>query len=180
MRSAVPRRSIVCAKRNIQTSVNSTSPVVPSIEIFWPLCNCCVMPGSPATAGNLNSRATMAPCERMPPVSITRPAARAKRGTQAGSVDEQTRMNGWSGTSESVGAVSTSAAARADPTESGVPLRFVVFGPAIGRPIAFRSSLNSTGGTLIERASSRRCLLEFAIVSKSFTGVRLAISDGVR
>ena len=47
----------------------------------------------PRTAGMPNSRATMAACESIPPVSVTTAAATPKSGVQAGSVVRQTRMS---------------------------------------------------------------------------------------
>src|SRR5207244_11960206 len=52
----------------------------------------CWTPGNPATAGRPNSRARIAPCDRVPPDSMTSPRALTNSGTHAGSVDGQTRM----------------------------------------------------------------------------------------
>jgi hypothetical protein len=69
-----------------------TVPRPPSTRNLAPDFKVRVAPGMPATAGSPNSRATMAPCDNTPPVSITSPFAWTKSGTQAGSVEGQTRM----------------------------------------------------------------------------------------
>src|SRR5262249_20493628 len=69
-----------------------TDPEVPSTRTRWPDVMRRWTSGTPATAGRPNSRATMAPWDRTPSVSITRPRACTNSGTQAGSVDGQTRM----------------------------------------------------------------------------------------
>lgn len=49
--------------------------------------------GTPTTAGMPYSRATTAPCEFEPPISITSPPAVRNSGVQPGSVDGQTRIS---------------------------------------------------------------------------------------
>src|SRR5262249_26569123 len=68
-----------------------TRPVPPSTRSRWPVRSRRGTSGRPATAGRPNSRATMAPCDSTPPVSITRPFAPTNSGTQAGAVEGQTR-----------------------------------------------------------------------------------------
>src|SRR5262249_40034204 len=52
-----------------------TVPVAPSMRRRCPVLMRRCTSAMPATAGKPNSRATMAPCESMPPVSMTRPRA---------------------------------------------------------------------------------------------------------
>src|SRR5262249_40110366 len=73
------QRSCYCCPSTV------TVPTAPSIRSFWPVFRRRCTSGSPATAGKPNSRATIAPCESTPPVSITSPRAWMKSGTQAGS-----------------------------------------------------------------------------------------------
>src|SRR5262249_19048992 len=82
------------AKRKQQGaySMMLTVPPPPSTRMRCPVAILRNTSGSPATAGRPNSRATIAPCDSTPPVSITRPFASAKSGTHDGSVDGQTRI----------------------------------------------------------------------------------------
>ena len=54
--------------------------------IIWPLVIRWVALPVPMTAGIPYSRAMIEPCAKMPPTSVTRPRAWAKRGVQAGVV----------------------------------------------------------------------------------------------
>src|SRR5260370_3618278 len=74
-----------------------TWPVAPSTRRRWPVRRRRWASGKPATAGRPNSRATIAPCDSTPPVSMTKAWARMKSGTQAGSVEGQTRIKGSAG-----------------------------------------------------------------------------------
>src|SRR5207253_6996778 len=117
----------------------------------------------PATAGRPNSRATIAPCDNTPPVSITKPQAFTNNGTQAGSVLGQTKIYGSLTSEAVVGSVRTRADPSATPADRGTPWRtsaLSVVGASIPsslnwgeieidvgsccRPIASRSSLKST------------------------------------
>ncbi len=53
-------------------------PEVPSMVMCWPVVMRSVAEGTPTMAGMPYSRATTAPWDIMPPISMTRPAAVAK------------------------------------------------------------------------------------------------------
>ena len=69
-----------------------TVPLPPSMRNRCPVFSRRCTSAMPATAGRPNSRATIAPCDSTPPVSITRPFAWTNNGTHAGSVVGHTRM----------------------------------------------------------------------------------------
>ena len=109
-----------------------------------------------ATAGKPNSRATIAPWERTPPVSMTRPFARMNSGTQAGSVVGQTKMYASVGAVRFVGSCSTSAGPSAMPAEIGTPCSVSAAVGVTDRPSASKSSLKRTCGSSRLKAISRR------------------------
>ncbi len=84
-------------------------------------------------AGSPKSRATIAPCESTPPVSITRPRACTNSGSQAGSVEGQKRIYGSTGICALAGCSSTQAAASAVPAAPPGCRRPV----AATRPVAY-------------------------------------------
>src|SRR2546421_705742 len=59
-------------------------PDAASMVICWPVVMRSVAAGTPTTAGMADSRATTAPWDIMPPISMTRPEAGGKRGGPAG------------------------------------------------------------------------------------------------
>ena len=71
----------------------NTRPAEPSTVSCWPVSIRCVASATPTTAGMPYSRATTAPCEFDPPISITRPPAVRNSGVQPGSVDGATRIS---------------------------------------------------------------------------------------
>src|SRR5262249_23670195 len=97
-----------------------TLPVAPSTRRRWPGRRRRWTSGGRATGGKPNSGATIAPCDSTPPVSMTSPLACTNSGTQAGSVDGHTSMNGSPG-SDVVGCSSTRAMPSATPADSGTP-----------------------------------------------------------
>src|SRR5436190_1248000 len=66
--------------------ITATIPLPPSTRMRCPVTILRTTSGRPATAGRPNSRATIAPCDGTPPVSIIRPFARANSGIHDGSV----------------------------------------------------------------------------------------------
>src|SRR5688500_7809058 len=101
-------------------------------------------PGTPSTAGIPCSRATIAACDSTPPVSVTKPAARANSGVHAGSVDPHTTMSPGITRVKSAGPRSTRAGPVAAPGLPGTPVNVVpavvvpaVVVPAVVVPAAF-------------------------------------------
>ena len=68
-------------------------PAAPSTVTVWPVRNRVVASGTPTTAGMPYSRATTAPCEITPPISMTSAPAVMNSGVQPGSVDGATRIS---------------------------------------------------------------------------------------
>src|SRR6267378_1035869 len=79
-----------------------------------------VASGTPTTAGMPYSRATTAPCDIIPPISMTRAPAVRKSGVQPGSVDGATSTSPGSSRAPT-GERMTRATPRAIPGEAGVP-----------------------------------------------------------
>src|SRR5207245_4170183 len=72
---------------------SSTTPLVPSTVRRWPVLIAVVAAGTPTTAGIPYSRATIEPCDIMPPISMTTAPAVMKSGVQPGSVEGATRTS---------------------------------------------------------------------------------------
>src|SRR5216110_3281220 len=81
---------------------------------------CSVAPATPTTAGMPYSRATTAPCDIIPPISITRAPAVRKRGVQPGSVEGATRISPGSSLAPA-GERITRAIPETTPGEAGEP-----------------------------------------------------------
>src|ERR687890_94726 len=97
-----------------------TVPATPSTVTSSPVTIRSVASGTPTTAGIPYSRATTAPCELAPPISITRPPAVRKSGVHPGSVEGQTRTAPGSNTARP-GSSTTAAVAVTVPADAGVP-----------------------------------------------------------
>src|SRR5207253_9385959 len=97
-----------------------TTPLVPSTVHRCPVTTRLVAAGTPTTAGMPYSRATTAPCEFAPPISMTRPPAVRNSGVHPGSVEGATRISPgsrWAPT----GSRTTRAGPVTRPAEAAVP-----------------------------------------------------------
>src|SRR4051794_28307361 len=106
----------------ISSRSRRTSPVAPSTCTRAPSGITRVATSAPTTAGSPYSRATTAAWQRMPPVSVTRPASDGKSGVQAGVVVVHTRTSPLETRPKSSGPRTTRASPVATPDEAGVPV----------------------------------------------------------
>src|SRR6185295_341239 len=98
----------------------ATVPAEPSTTIRSPVAIRVVASGTPTTAGIPYSRATTAPCDIIPPISITSALAVRKSGVHPGSVAGATRTSPGSSRAPA-GENITCATPRAVPGDAGVP-----------------------------------------------------------
>src|SRR5215211_6844766 len=95
-------------------------PLLPSTVSCCPVVIRLVAFGTPTTAGMPYSRATTAPWELAPPISMTSPPAVRNRGVHPGSVEGATRISpGWRWAP--VGSSTTRAWPVTVPAEAAVP-----------------------------------------------------------
>ncbi len=76
-----------------ESGFTMTVPLLPSTVTFCPSRKILVASCTAMTAGMPYSRATIAPCERMPPTCVMMPPAMAKRGVHTGLVSGATRIS---------------------------------------------------------------------------------------
>ena len=139
--------------------------------------------GMLAMAGIPYSRATTAPCDNIPPRSMTNPAACRKSGVHPGSVEGHTRMYprsfGWT----SPGSKSTRAGPVATPTEMPTPVYECVdevCAVASDDNFSASESLKRTSGSSI-CSNASRCDLRSAMMRlKSSPLISRASSSGTR